>query len=598
MKTTSALTDSDNVEEPTELAEVELASLDTLAALHHRDEDGHGVRRGEADDTNAREGVKGRSRAKVDDTEDDLDSHREHHGVEGNIQLGVDLAPPLGAGDGTVTREGPGAARGGGGAGGTAENAEDNDDHEKTESAAGRTNSRLDDRRRRLAGGEGDELGKVGEDEHEGHEEEEATNRVHDNGENHSAGHLGGRALDFLAHGDDHASRRSGVSGVKETDTERPASGPAGRGLKVAERVGTAAATVLGDSKDGDQDGDQTRHGPVNGKRVEVGQVLVAEGRDGVADKGDGEEREEDLVRLGVPDADSRLAFEDVDARDEEEGRAELHGQGDGDVADDVRPATDVGSHALVVARGEHERLVVDTTGSRVDTGDLTERGGDTKNDQRDDNPAPDDDNGSTTLEGVVEGRGETVGDRGEDERHEGDMEGRARAHKLGLVAHLVEEVVGRVGRDRRRLTARERGAANVMVVVVAVVVVLGGIVHLCAAVAARLAGLEVCHGVVEQLREIFIGLKWSCEEGKRGVVGLTGALLNVLAAVVVSLCLLRPSCRCEKEGGTSSEWWTFQCYKRTDKREYERVCTQGMGKGAGGEKKERRRRCVDTGNR
>lgn len=91
-------------------------------------------------------------------------------------------------------------------------------------------------------------------------------------------------------------------------------------------------------------------------------------------------------------------------------------------------------------------RDVVSTSGSGIDTGDFTERRSNTDDDYGDGNPAPEDVDGSAADQGVVEGRRETVGDRGEDEGHEGDLEGRSVSGELRLVAQVLEQLVGRVG--------------------------------------------------------------------------------------------------------------------------------------------------------
>lgn len=83
-------------------------------------------------------------------------------------------------------------------------------------------------------------------------------------------------------------------------------------------------------------------------------------------------------------------------------------------------------------------------TASRgIDTGDFAKRGSDADDNQRDENPTPDDDNGAAANDGVDEGGGEAVGNRGENKGHEGDLGGRAIARQLGLVAQGLEEVVG-----------------------------------------------------------------------------------------------------------------------------------------------------------
>lgn len=172
-------------------------------------------------------------------------------------------------------------------------------------------------------------------------------------------------------------------------------------------------------------------------------QVAVAKGRDGVAEQGDGQEGQEDLVCLGAPDANTRLLLEHVHAGDEKERGAELHGQSDGDVADDICPAADVSGEPADAGRGEHKRLVVHAARGRVDGRDLAERRGDAEDDQTDEQPAPNDDDRSATLQRIIQRGGQAVGDGGEHERHEGDMPSRAGAHKLSLVAHGGEHSVG-----------------------------------------------------------------------------------------------------------------------------------------------------------
>jgi hypothetical protein len=195
------LTNSDSVDGPAKsVAKVELAGLDLLATLPHGDGNGDSVRNGEADNTNTGEGIERGSRAEVDDTEEDLNDHREHHGVEREVEAGVNLAPELGAGNGTVTGECPGAAGSGGGAASAAEDAKNHEGEEQADGTSRRAGSRLDDGGDRLAGRQANEHLEVGEDEHEGDEEEEAADSVDDNGQDHGLGDLSGRRLNLLAH--------------------------------------------------------------------------------------------------------------------------------------------------------------------------------------------------------------------------------------------------------------------------------------------------------------------------------------------------------------------------------------------------------------
>lgn len=114
--------------------------------------------------------------------------------------------------------------------------------------------------------------------------------------------------------------------------------------------------------------------------------------------------------------------MENVNAANEEESGTEVHGQGDGDVSEEVRPATDPGEHAAVLGRRDHEGLVVNTTGGRVNRSDLTKRCSHGNHDETHGHPTPDDVCRSTAVERVDEGSGQTVGNCGEHTGHEGDL--------------------------------------------------------------------------------------------------------------------------------------------------------------------------------
>jgi hypothetical protein len=331
--------DSNDVADNTNGAEVKLALADLLPAREEADGDGNGVGGGQADDTNTGKGVEGSSGTKVDEAEEDLDHHAEHHGVDGHIELVVDLDPEARAGDGAVAGKGPGGARGGGGASDAADDGEDDERHEQAKGTAGGANGGLDDDGDGLGGRQ--ELGDFGEDEDEGDEEEEAGKGVDEDGHDHGLGDLGGGLADLFAHGDDHASGRGGVAGMQQTDHKGPAIGPARRSLKVGKDVFGIASAVLGNGEDADHDGNDTSKGPKDGGSIENGEPAVAEGRDGIAEKSDAEEDKEHLVGLGLEDGDAGAGLEDVDAANEEQGGAKIDGEGDGDVADDVAPSAD-----------------------------------------------------------------------------------------------------------------------------------------------------------------------------------------------------------------------------------------------------------------
>lgn len=432
----------DNVAKDTKLAEVKGSLLDLLAAGKETNGDGGGVGSSQANDTDTGEGVEGGGRAKVEDTEDNLDNHAEHHGVEGNVELVVDLGPPSGTRDGTVTSKGPGASGGGGGATNTAHDGQNDKGEAQAKGTTGGANGTLDDDGCGL-GVHNESWDVVGENEDDGDKEEEASKGVDDDGGDHGLGDLDGRLLDFLTHGNDHASGRGSVTGVEETDTERPAIRPAGGGLEVSKDIFGIVTAVLGNGKDGDGDGNDTSKGPEDGSGVEPGEPLVGEGRDGVAQESDSDKDQKHLVGGTFQDTDTGRGLEDVDTADDEEGSTKVDSKSNGDVSDDVEPAADPTSNTTPFGRREHEGLVVYTSSSGINTGDFTKRGGDTENDARDENPSPNDIHWTTTDQGVVEGSSETVGDRGEDEGHEGDLEGRSVSAELRLVTQALEKLIG-----------------------------------------------------------------------------------------------------------------------------------------------------------
>lgn len=281
---------------------------------------------------------------------------------------------------------------------------------------------------------------------------------------------------------------------MEKTDAKGPAIGPPRAGLKVSEDELGVMATILRDGEDGDHDGNDAGKCPENGTSldqvsrgasarsipgrayIKPREPSVAEGRDGIAQQGDGE-KEEDLVVGPLEDADSGSLFKDVDASDEEEGRAKVDGQGDCDVADDVEPATDPAGDAAPAGRSQNKGLIVDTcgkeevsitevqehrkfraaerrastSGSGIDARDFTKGYGNTDNDGRDQEPAPDDVDGPASDEGVVERSGEAIGDGGQDKGHEGHLQRRAVARQLRLVAEIFEELVSRVFFPRRQ---------------------------------------------------------------------------------------------------------------------------------------------------
>lgn len=100
------------------------------------------------------------------------------------------------------------------------------------------------------------------------------------------------------------------------------------------------------------------------------------------------------------------------------------------------------GRHAGGTEQAQNKESV-STSGSRINTGDFTERRSDTDDDQRHAEPTPNDVDGATASKGVKHRGSQTVGNGRENEGHEGDLESRAVALELGLVAQRLEHVVG-----------------------------------------------------------------------------------------------------------------------------------------------------------
>ena len=119
----------------------------------------------------------------------------------------MNFLPPPSAGNGTITRECPSAARGGGRAADTANEGENHDGNEKSDGSLCRPDSVLDDSRNWLSAGEVDEHLDVGQDEDKGNKEEKPAKSIDKDGGYHGLGDLGRGFVDFFAHRNDHSSR-------------------------------------------------------------------------------------------------------------------------------------------------------------------------------------------------------------------------------------------------------------------------------------------------------------------------------------------------------------------------------------------------------
>lgn len=192
------LTKCNDVAEGTKRAHVERCTLDVCAAFKKGDKNWNGVADSEEDDTNTAEGVECGRRAEVDAAECNLHHHTEHHGIEWQTQLGVDLHPPLRARDCAIAREGPCATGGGCCAAHTAKQAEDDEGDSKSESTAFISNGSHEDGRHRLAC-EG-QLLNVWQNVNQRNKESKTGNQVQNDGSNKCFWDLSRRFSDFFAH--------------------------------------------------------------------------------------------------------------------------------------------------------------------------------------------------------------------------------------------------------------------------------------------------------------------------------------------------------------------------------------------------------------
>lgn len=102
------------------------------------------------------------------------------------------------------------------------------------------------------------------------------------------------------------------------------------------------------------------------GTYIEPWQPLVTKRGNQIAENGDAEENEEDLVGLSSKNTVSILVLEDIDAPNKEERGSEIDSEGDGDVTDNIQPAANPTSNATVFGRRQHESLVVNTYGQAI----------------------------------------------------------------------------------------------------------------------------------------------------------------------------------------------------------------------------------------
>jgi len=224
-----------DVAHETEDSHVELSVLDVRTTTDKGHGNRHCVGNSQADNTNTRESVECSRGSEVQDTEDDLDCHTEHHGIEWDIKLRVDNLPPLETWDGSITGESPCGAGSGSGASNAAEEGEDHKRDTQGECASLAADCLYNDDGCWLTGSEVEEILKIWEDEEKRDKEDKSTDGVENDGSDHGLRNLYARVLHFFAHGDNHAGRRSGVCCLQEADTESPSWSPARQRLKFSE---------------------------------------------------------------------------------------------------------------------------------------------------------------------------------------------------------------------------------------------------------------------------------------------------------------------------------------------------------------------------
>ena len=194
------LTKCNDVAHETKDSHVELSVLDVRTTTNEGDGDGNCVRDSQADDTNTREGVECGRGSEVQDTEDDLNGHAEHHGVEWDIKLRVNNLPPLETWDGSITGESPCRAGSGSGATNTTKEGEDHERDTQGECATLAADCFYNNDGCWLTGSEVEQVFKIWEDEEKRDQEDKSTDGVENDGSNHGLGNLYARILHFFAH--------------------------------------------------------------------------------------------------------------------------------------------------------------------------------------------------------------------------------------------------------------------------------------------------------------------------------------------------------------------------------------------------------------
>lgn len=174
------LTDAHDIAEPAQRSEIKVTLLDLPTAIQ---EQGHrdwaSITESQEDNTDTRERTESSAGTEIDASEDDFNDHAESHGVKWDAPAVIDLLPPAGAGDGTITREGPGAPRSRGDTADATGESENEEGNQQTEGACGVTDCVLDDGGDGLTGWDVCQHGDFGKHEADGDQEAKTGKHVH-----------------------------------------------------------------------------------------------------------------------------------------------------------------------------------------------------------------------------------------------------------------------------------------------------------------------------------------------------------------------------------------------------------------------------------
>lgn len=200
----SPLTETDDVTEQTEWSKVEAAVLDIPSLSENKgDRNWASVTKGQEHDTDTGEGVIRGSGAEVDKTEQEFDYHAEEHRVQGDVvETGFDLLKPLGAGDGSITGEGPDASGCRSYTTYTTDDTENQQRDEQAEGSGGVAGGGFENGRNGLTGCEIRQVGDIGEHKRDGDQKGKTGQGVQDEASDDCFGNLNGWRADFFTHAD------------------------------------------------------------------------------------------------------------------------------------------------------------------------------------------------------------------------------------------------------------------------------------------------------------------------------------------------------------------------------------------------------------